>query len=138
MTRIGPFGDIGQARLVDTVSRSANPDETTVAITAIDITVFVNLEKDARMTKRGGAISLATTYGACAVTADAAYVDTDHFGWCDAHACGIRPALRDFNCGLNRGARLVVIDRNGEEAEILPRLLIRRHIQSTANAEIEG
>ena len=65
---------IGKSRLVDAVSRSADQDEAPVAIPAIDIAMFVDLEEYARVAKRSAARNIAG-----AVTNDAVVADAEGF-----------------------------------------------------------
>ena len=69
---------IGKGRLIDAVGRSANQNEATVAIAAIDIAMLVDLEKNTRMAERGAAGNVGR-----AVTGDTAVRDAEGFGRCD-------------------------------------------------------
>ena len=66
---------IGQSRLIDAVSRSADQHEAPVAIAAIDIAMLIDLEKHARMAECG-----ATGNVAGAITNDTVVADTEGFG----------------------------------------------------------
>ena len=69
---------IGKGRLIDTVGRSADQNEATVAIAAIDIAQLVDLQEDARVAERGAAGNVGR-----AVTGDATVRDAEGFGRCD-------------------------------------------------------
>ena len=97
MTRIGAFGNVGEARLIDTVGRAAPEHETPVAIAAIDIAVLVDLEIDARMAESRWAIALAAADAARPVAADAAGFDGDDFGRWNAHARRLICVSVNFN-----------------------------------------
>lgn len=60
---------------VSRVRRTAGEDEAAIAIAAIDIAAFVDLQKDARMAKSFAARNIGS-----AVTGDAGGRDTDGFG----------------------------------------------------------
>ena len=72
---------IGKSRLVDAISRSADQHEAPVAIAAIDIAMFVDLEEHARVAKRRAARNVAG-----AVTDDAIVADAEGFGRGDHEA----------------------------------------------------
>ena len=91
MAGIGPFGDVGQLRLVNTVGRPAFEHEAAVAISAIDITMLVNFQIDARMAECRRAVIDTSANIAGAVTADAAGGNLDHFGRWDVHGKADNP-----------------------------------------------
>ena len=66
---------VGQLALVGAVGGAADQDEAAVAIAAIDVTRFVDLQEHARMAQRGTAGNVGR-----AVTSDAGMGDADEFG----------------------------------------------------------
>ncbi len=71
--------------LINAISRAAIQHKTAVAIAAVDKTMLVNLQIDARMPKRGWAIAFACANGAGAVATNAASFDKDGFGRRSVH-----------------------------------------------------
>ena len=72
---------IGQGRLIDAVGRAADQHEAPIAIAAIDIAMFVDLEKYARMAECSAPWDIAG-----AITGDTAVADEEGFGWGDHEA----------------------------------------------------
>ena len=66
---------IGKSRLIDPIGRPADQHEAPVTIAAIDIAMFVDLEKHPRMAERSAA-----GYITGAVTDDTVVADTEGFG----------------------------------------------------------
>lgn len=79
MARIAAFCDIMQIRLIGAVGGATLQNETPIAITAINIAMFINLKIDARMPQCSGAISCTAANGAGAVATDAASADQQSF-----------------------------------------------------------
>jgi len=74
-----------QVRLVGAVGRAAAQHEAAIAITAIDVAVLVDLQPDARMAARGGALAGAPADRPGTVAGDAGGVDQGRFGRRNAH-----------------------------------------------------
>lgn len=70
---------------VSRVCCAAAQDKAPVAIAAIDIALFVNFKKDARVAKRSRAIARAAADLASPVAADTAFVDKSDFALEGAH-----------------------------------------------------
>ena len=102
MAGIGAFGDVGQARLIDAISRTAFEDEAPVAIAAVNIAMLVYLEIDARMAQRSRAIIRSATDGTCPVATDAAAGDSGHFRRRYAHAPPISRVAAAFQLAMRR------------------------------------
>jgi len=87
---------VGQFALVGAVGRAADQHETAVAIAAIDITGFVDLQEHARMAQSGPARNVGR-----AVAGDAGVGDADGFGRCDhAGAIARRGERINLSCCL--------------------------------------
>ncbi len=82
------LGNVGQAGLVCTIGRAVAKHEAAVAIAAINVTVLVDFEVNARMAKRRWREFGTATNIAGPVTADAGMVDKDRFWWRYAHVDG--------------------------------------------------
>lgn len=79
---------IGQPALIDPVRRPADQDEAAIAIAAIDISLFVDLQEYARMAERRTAGNVGR-----AVAGDTGMGDADGFGRRQHEA-------RDSKCGV--------------------------------------
>jgi len=87
---------VGQFALVGAVGGAADQHETAVAIAAIDITGFVDLQEHARMAQSGPARNVGR-----AVAGDAGVGDADGFGRCDhAGAIARRGERINLSCCL--------------------------------------
>ena len=83
--KAGARADVRLARKVGRVGHAAFQHIAPVAIAAVDITMLVNLQEDARMAE-GGGDAMART-----VTGDSAGMDADDFGRC-LHGCAVSKA----------------------------------------------
>ena len=87
MARIGPVGDIFKLGMIRAVRRAAFENKPAIAVTAIDITMLIDLKIDLWMAQRRRAIVCAAADRAGAITADAFGLDGDQFGCLNAHDC---------------------------------------------------
>lgn len=122
------------------VRRPTHQNKMSIAITAIDIALFIDLKPDPRVAQGSGNIS-------AAVAGDPRFADPDSFGIIDVH----QPAPSKAAAGLQRprqkGAsscqfcsgkrRLLVIKRSGKCTRVSASRLVRADVQSSAYSEGE-
>ena len=100
---------VGQFALVGTVGGAADQHEAAVAIAAIDITGFVDLQEHARMAQSGPARNVGR-----AVAGDAGVGDADGFGRCDHAGAIARRGER-----INLSCRLAKLDPATHDAAMI-------------------
>lgn len=100
MPGIAAGGDVLQRGLRHAVGRSAAQHEAAVAIAAVDVAVFIDLQPDAGMAERGWAIAVAAADRLRAVALNAAMIDQGHFGRWNVHGPTDNPKRARVQLGL--------------------------------------